>query len=108
MPLIGWFSGCQFEEYITGFDHWVAFVLLAFIGGKMILESLQDDDEVPGYNNHIDLKPLFILSVATSPARAGTRLVSTSLLPMIRSIIQIIQLWRYVCRLLPKPSNMST
>ena len=36
MPVIGWFLGKQFERYITSVDHWIAFVLLAFIGGKMI------------------------------------------------------------------------
>ena len=35
MPLIGWILGVQFEEYIVSVDHWVAFVLLGFIGGKI-------------------------------------------------------------------------
>ena len=34
MPFVGWLLGKQFEAYITSFDHWIAFVLLAFIGGK--------------------------------------------------------------------------
>ena len=38
MPLIGWFLGKQFEGYITSVDHWVAFALLGFIGGKMVFE----------------------------------------------------------------------
>ena len=38
MPLIGWFLGTQFEQYIKPVDHWVAFALLAYIGIKMIWE----------------------------------------------------------------------
>lgn len=39
MPLAGWLAGLGFKSLITGFDHWVAFILLAFIGGRMIVES---------------------------------------------------------------------
>ena len=65
MPLIGWFLGKQFEVYITSVDHWIAFALLAFIGGKMIWDALhegEDEDEDRGF----DLKELFALAVATS------------------------------------------
>jgi len=65
MPLIGWVLGKQFESYIVSFDHWVAFVLLGFIGGKMILESFSKEEEccvreIP------DIKELFVLAIATS------------------------------------------
>ena len=51
MPLIGYFLGNAFSSYITGFDHWIAFVLLAFIGGKMIKEALDKEatDSAKGY-----------------------------------------------------------
>ena len=39
MPFIGWALGTQFESYITSIDHWIAFILLAFIGGKMVVEG---------------------------------------------------------------------
>ena len=39
MPLSGWLLGKQFERYIISVDHWIAFGLLAFIGGKMIYEG---------------------------------------------------------------------
>lgn len=48
MPLIGWLLGKQFEAYITNIDHWIAFVLLEIIGGKMAVESFKKD-EVDGY-----------------------------------------------------------
>lgn len=43
MPFLGWALGMQFAELIAPIDHWVAFVLLAFIGGKMLVEALRDD-----------------------------------------------------------------
>ncbi|MBU3109535.1 manganese efflux pump MntP [Clostridium gasigenes] len=45
MPLIGWFAGRYFENYIKSFDHWIAFILLSVIGGKMIYESLKGNKE---------------------------------------------------------------
>ena len=44
MPLIGWALGKQFEQYITNFDHWIAFILLAFIGGQMVREAIKKED----------------------------------------------------------------
>ena len=66
MPLIGWFLGKQFAQYITGFDHWIAFILLAFIGGQMILESFKKDNEKCDIDENLDLKELFMLAIATS------------------------------------------
>ncbi len=40
MPLLGWFLGSSLDKYVNEFDHWVAFILLGFIGGKMIYEGL--------------------------------------------------------------------
>lgn len=67
MPLAGWLLGRQFEQYITAIDHWIAFGLLAFLGGKMIREALQKkEEEDSGGEEHLDLKELFLLAVATS------------------------------------------
>ena len=69
MPLIGWALGKQFERYITSIDHWIAFFLLLFIGGKMIIESFKkdkDSDEKPEYEEKLDLKELTLMAVATS------------------------------------------
>lgn len=44
MPTIGYFLGSTFEQYITAFDHWVAFVLLAAIGASMIKESFSKEE----------------------------------------------------------------
>lgn len=72
MPLAGWLLGRSFESYITSFDHWIAFVLLAFIGGKMLFEAIKGDDkpeDTPAADNEVarlDIKELFLLAVATS------------------------------------------
>ena len=64
MPLIGWFLGRQFEEYIVRWDHWIAFLLLGYIGGKMIWDALhEDNDSCPVM---FSIKELFILALATS------------------------------------------
>ena len=68
MPLVGWVLGKQFEQYITSIDHWIAFALLAFIGGKMAIEALKGDeeDEKNDDKDKLDYKELFVLAVATS------------------------------------------
>ena len=67
MPTIGWFLGKRFEAYITSFDHWIAFILLAFIGGKMIYECMTEkEEECTSCESILDLKELTVLSVATS------------------------------------------
>lgn len=65
MPLIGYIVGRQFESLITSIDHWIAFVLLAVIGGNMAREALSgDEDETP--DSSFDFKTMLPLAVATS------------------------------------------
>lgn len=69
MPFIGWLLGKQFERYITSIDHWIAFFLLAVIGGKMIVDVLTEkgEEEVcPSCVERLDIKELFLLAIATS------------------------------------------
>lgn len=69
MPFIGWVLGSQFEKYITNIDHWIAFVLLGFIGGKMMVEAIKSGEEkleIERMDPPLDLKEMFILAVATS------------------------------------------
>ena len=65
MPVIGWLLARGFAGYIIGFDHWVAFILLFIIGGKMILDSFKDDD-VMAQRSVLNIKELFLLAIATS------------------------------------------
>lgn len=65
MPLLGWLAGNRLNTLISGFDHWVVFVVLAFIGCKMIYESFQIQ-EVEARAPSLDHKVLFVLALATS------------------------------------------
>ena len=65
MPFIGWLICRNFEKYITAFDHWIAFALLVFIGGKMIVEAIKDKDEEAKEIKY-DIKEMFVLAIATS------------------------------------------
>ena len=66
MPLLGWVLGRQFEQYITSVDHWIAFLLLGWIGGKMIWDALHGSGEEMPAQDALDVKELFVLAVATS------------------------------------------
>ncbi len=72
MPVIGWYLGFSFSKYISDYDHWVAFVLLALIGGKMVHESFEgrEESETEG-GNALKKDPtrglsLIFIAVATS------------------------------------------
>lgn len=65
MPLLGFFLGSAFYRYITAFDHWIAFVLLAFIGGKMIREAMEPDD-VSEEDSSFGAGTMLIMAIATS------------------------------------------
>lgn len=64
MPVIGYVLGVQFKDKITAVDHWIAFLLLGFIGINMIRESLDKEDSCPVAG--VDAKTMFPLAVATS------------------------------------------
>lgn len=68
MPVIGWALGSQFMSIIGPIDHWIAFILLAFIGSKMLWEAFtEDEDEDDGKDaEKIELGEYLILAIATS------------------------------------------
>lgn len=74
MPIAGWLLGAAFSRYIQNFDHWLAFGILAFIGGKMVYEAIKarrraecpDPDEQPAQHGIMRLNSLLVLAVATS------------------------------------------
>jgi putative Mn2+ efflux pump MntP len=67
MPLAGYFLGIGFADKITTFDHWITFVFLGFIGGKMIKDSLrQDDRQKDEGGNPFQFFRMLLLAVATS------------------------------------------
>mgnify|MGYP005610836471 CR=1 FL=1 len=68
MPLIGFFLGTLFASAIQAIDHWVAFVLLGFIGVNMLKEAFEKDCGCCGDEKDADLsvKTMFVMAVATS------------------------------------------
>ena len=64
MPSAGFLLGSAFEQYIVSFDHWIAFVLLALIGGNMVKESFDEDGEC--HDDSFSARTMFLLAVATS------------------------------------------
>ena len=62
MPLIGYYLGTLFANLIAAIDHWIAFVLLAYIGGQMILEARKSEE----LDDKMDVRTMFVLAVATS------------------------------------------
>ena len=64
MPLLGWVLGSQFSGYIQQYDHWVAFVLLSFIGGNMLKEGFSKDTETT--DSSFGVSAMAVLAVATS------------------------------------------
>jgi putative Mn2+ efflux pump MntP len=87
MPLVGYLAGVGFLEYIESIDHWIAFVLLGLIGGKMIYESFSD--EIGEEIAKITTRMLFILAIATSidALAAGFTLTLFSLEPIVSVIL---------------------
>ena len=64
MPLIGYLLGTQFESFIVSIDHWIAFILLGFIGGNMIREAMSKDEEQ--LDDSFSVKTMITLAIATS------------------------------------------
>ena len=106
MPLAGWLGTAHFSQYLEAVDHWIAFGLLAFIGGKMIKESFDDDDSQPSFNP-LRLRTQLLLAVATSidalavgisMACLGYNHISTLTLPLVMigvtsTVMSLIGYW---------------
>lgn len=112
MPLIGWALGIRFEKYIKSFDHWIALLLLSFLGARMIYESIQDRKEYndnkmneialdmdtngnrkKSINYTISMKDLIVLSIATSvdalAVGVSFAFLSINIIPVVTSIALI-------------------
>ncbi|MDV4151972.1 manganese efflux pump MntP family protein [Clostridium sp. AL.422] len=72
MPLLGWCLARYFENSIKSFDHWIAFILLSIIGGKMLIEAIKElragEDSMPTEceRDEFSYKKITILAIATS------------------------------------------
>ncbi|WP_372753716.1 manganese efflux pump MntP family protein [Labilibaculum sp.] len=65
MPIIGWFTGWELKDLIKDYDHWIAFILLAGLGSKMIYESIHCKEKDSAFNP-LKLSVLIGISIATS------------------------------------------
>lgn len=101
MPLIGYFLGINFREYIESVDHWIAFVLLSIIGANMIKEALSKDEEA--HTDDFSFRSMLPLAVATSidALAVGVTLAflnvniasSVSLIGVITFVISAVGVW---------------
>ncbi len=66
MPIIGYYGSQSFSTYFSNYTNIVSFILLFFIGGKMLFESLHDDDSDDDDNNILTFKNMCMLGIATS------------------------------------------
>lgn len=66
MPLLGWLLGTQFAGYITQYDHWIALILLSFIGLNMIREALGKEEKEEDAGSALTVRAMLPMAVATS------------------------------------------
>lgn len=90
MPLISWLISLGFTQQIKRIDHWLALTILAYIGGKMIVESLRHHNEISKYSPYGSLCMLLLLAVATSIDALATGLIFVPLDNLIFAAITVI------------------
>ncbi|MBN1501138.1 MAG: manganese efflux pump [Spirochaetes bacterium] len=99
MPVIGWAGGLAFRRYIESVDHWIAFILLVYIGIKMILESRKtdpDDRKVCMEKSCLNPRVLILMSIATSIDALAVGITFSILKVEILSPVIIIGLITFV------------
>ncbi|MEJ5259002.1 MAG: manganese efflux pump MntP family protein [Anaerohalosphaeraceae bacterium] len=100
MPLLGWAAGKGLQTHIQPFDHWLAFGLLTFIGGKMAIESLKIEKAERTPSDPSNLIVLLALSVATSIDALAVGLTLSLVTEHIFSAVLLIGLITFVISLL--------
>ena len=93
MPLVGYFGGRFFADKVTRYSHWVAFVLLVFIGAGMIKESKEEEH----VNADMDIKCMFILAVDTRIDALGVGVTFAFLKVESGSAVSFIGVITFVC-----------
>lgn len=94
MPLIGYLGGRYFTDMITGYSHWIAFILLLIIGGSMIKEAFGDEEEV---DCCMTAKSMFPLAVATSIDALAVGVTFAFLKVQIVPAVSFIGIVTFVC-----------
>lgn len=85
MPVIGWSIGKAGEDIIKEVDHWIAFILLGYIGIKMIYDALKNDDTKDIHSSYVKTKTIILFAVATSIDALATGVI----LPYVANVINI-------------------
>lgn len=98
MPLLGWLLATNFQKYIVNVDHWIAFVLLGILGGKMIYESFKKEEECCN-EFKLDYKELVVLAVATSIDALAVGITFALLQVEIFSAVSLIAVITFVLSL---------
>ncbi len=65
MPVLGYFLSKGFENFVTSIDHWIAFILLSIIGGKMVKDAFNPENS-ENCNEDVGFKTMIVLAIATS------------------------------------------
>ncbi|HEX2927520.1 MAG TPA: manganese efflux pump MntP family protein [Ruminiclostridium sp.] len=97
MPLIGYYAASSFESVINRFDHWIAFILLSIIGGKMLHESLTADGNQDCDLFSLTLKLLILQGIATSIDALAVGVSLSALKVNIFYSITIISTITFIC-----------
>ncbi len=87
MPFIGYLLGTTFKQYIDTFDHWIAFALLALIGGNMLKEGFSKEEEKA--NDSFAIKTMLVLALATSIDALAVG-VSFAVLPNVNILLAVL------------------
>lgn len=94
-PILGYFAASTFSKFVTQFDHWIIFALLVFIGGNMVHEAFEEDEENSKETAQFDWKHMLPLAVACSidafAVGVSLRAVSVAVAPAV-SIIGVTTL----------------
>lgn len=94
MPLIGYFLGSFFSDLITKYDHWIAFILLIFIGGNMIREAFCEEEKVDA---SMSAKNMLLLAIATSIDALAVGVTFAFLKVSIIPAVSFIGVVTFVC-----------
>lgn len=97
MPLIGYFAASNFESVISRFDHWIAFILLGIIGGKMLHESIKAEINQDCSLFTLTMKLLFVQAIATSIDALAVGVSLSALNVDIFYSISIISAVTFIC-----------
>jgi len=97
MPLLGWGLGNLASRVIAPFDHWMAFALLGFIGGKMVLEGLRKEEECNNRSDPTSGWPLLTLAVGTSIDALAVGFSFVALKLNVWSTVSVIGATTFVC-----------